>query len=214
MGAGSKALEIDMRQDRHASSEHGADEAKGHEQQQHGEEGVDASDDHVDGHDGGADVIGKDDGRPDPQRNVGHACQQRRRPGHKYSADQDEEEDGVSFHEAADFFAEVAADHFRIGSTAIAQRNHACNEVMHCTGKNAAKDDPEQRGRTVECAHNGAEHRAKAGNVEQLDEEDLPAGQNDVVHAVGFGAYRSEPFGINFEDFFNKDAINGVPQDE
>ena len=55
---------------------------------------------------------------------------------------------------------------------------------MHTTGKDGAEGDPQEHHGAPQSALHGTKDGAKARNVQQLDEEQLPLGHHDVVNAI------------------------------
>ena len=55
---------------------------------------------------------------------------------------------------------------------------------MHTTGKDGAESDPQEHHGAPQSTLHGTKDGAKARNVQQLDEEQLPLGHHDIVHAV------------------------------
>ena len=55
---------------------------------------------------------------------------------------------------------------------------------MHTACKDGAEGDPQKDHRPPQCALHGTKNGAKAGDVQQLNEEQLPLGHHNVVHTV------------------------------
>ena len=55
---------------------------------------------------------------------------------------------------------------------------------MHTTGKDGAEGDPQEHHGAPQSALHGTKDGAKARNVQQLDEKQLPLGHHNVVNAV------------------------------
>ena len=203
-----------------ALGEEGRDEAEGHEDEQGAEEGVDAADERVDGQHRGAHVVGEDDAGPAPERDVADdrgildAGEQAGGTGGEDGADHDEQDEAEDHGEGHDEVAEVAGDDFGVGGSPVAQADHAGDEVVHSAGEDGAEDDPEQGRGAVLGAQDGAEDRAKSGDVEELDEIDLPHGHGHVVHAVGHGLGGRGTAAVDPEDFLRQHAVDGVACDE
>ena len=85
---------------------------------------------------------------------------------------------------------------------------------MHGTGKDGADDDPQQGAGAVQGAQDGAEDGAHAGDVQQLDEPDLPHGHLDVVDAVGHGLGGGGTVLVRTEDLRDDGAVDDIAQDE
>ena len=83
-----------------------------------------------------------------------------------------------------DTLAGIAADHSgHLGST-VAQTDHNAEIVMGGTGDDVANRNGNEGNGAKENALNGAEEGACTGNVQQVNQGVLPAGQRDKVHAV------------------------------
>ena len=55
---------------------------------------------------------------------------------------------------------------------------------MHCTGKDRTKGDPQEHDGAPQSTLHSAEDGTKARDVQQLDHEQLPLGEDHIVHAV------------------------------
>ena len=58
---------------------------------------------------------------------------------------------------------------------------------MSGSGEDTAEDNPQIGSGSELGTHDGTEDRACSGNVEELNHEDLPVGQYNVVQSVGLG---------------------------
>lgn len=85
---------------------------------------------------------------------------------------------------------------------------------MDGTAEDAAEDDPEEGCRAEHYAHDCAEDRAKAGDVEELDEEDFPCRHCDVVNTVSLFDGRSDAFCVDSEETFDHPAVKDVAQNK
>ena len=85
---------------------------------------------------------------------------------------------------------------------------------MHGSGEDGAQHNPQQGGGAVKRAHDGAEHRTDARDVQKLNQPQLPFGHGHEVHAVGMGDCRSGTLGLGAENLFHKAAVNEVAHDE
>ena len=61
---------------------------------------------------------------------------------------------------------------------------HTGEVIVDSTGENGTEGDPQEHNRTPQSTAQSAEDGTQASNVQQLDHEQLPLGQNHVVHAV------------------------------
>ena len=85
---------------------------------------------------------------------------------------------------------------------------------MHSPGEDAADDHPQKRDGTVQRTQNGAENRAKTGNVQKLDQEDLGRAHFHIVHAVRHFAGGRRTVGIRAEHFLHKSAVDKIPREK
>ena len=84
---------------------------------------------------------------------------------------------------------------------------------MNGTGEDGAEGDPQEDDGAPESALQGTEDGAEAGNVQKLDHEQLPLGQNDVVHAVVDLDGRGLPV-IGAKGILHDLAVDEVPADQ
>ena len=192
-------------------------DAYGHHQQGKAKDGIDAPDELVDGEDGSQDIVDEDDDTP-PHRRGEEA------PPWSEGAEQTgrgDDEDRRNKHEQHD--GEDAREHQRSASqfvpgylgqcgTALAHAHHATEIIVDSTGKDASEDNPQIGGRTEKDAHDGTEDGACAGNVEKLDEIDLPCRKGHVVHTVGLGETRCRTAVVGAEHFFYQGAVDKIAQ--
>ena len=101
----------------------------------------------------------------------------------------------------------------RQSGTFMSQGEHAAHVVVNCSCKDTTQYDPQISSRSVLSAHNGTEDGTGTGYVKELNHEDLPIGQYDKVHAVGFRNGRCNPV-IGSEYFFDKTSIDKIAYDE
>ena len=191
------------------------EKADGHEEEERAEDGVHATDNGVDGQHGGEEVIKQDDAAPEGDGEIRHeAVEHTGRALGEHDADEQQQHDADEAHGPVGDGAEVTPDEFRQVGSAVLQRHESGEEVVHGSGKDAPEDDPEQRRRAEEGAGQSSEHRAEAGDVEQLDKEDLPGRQRHVVHAVGMrhAGHHLRPGGT--VDFFGEAPVKEVPGPE
>ena len=167
-------------------------DADSHDDQADAEHGVDLADDLVDGDEGRGEVVGDDDGEPEDL--VGQDAAQAAVGGQgddqtggadcEHGADHDQQDDGEDAHDVLHRGSEVDAGDLGDGGAVVALGQHAGEVVMHSTGKHGAEGDPQEDHRSPHGTGQGAEDGAEAGNVQKLDHEQLPLGQDDVVDTV------------------------------
>ena len=92
------------------------------------------------------------------------------------------------------------------------QRQHSSKVIVYCAGKNTTQNYPQVCRGSELGTHYGAEDRAGSCDVKELDHEDLPSGQGDVVYAVGLAYGRGNAVLVRAEDFVYELAVNQVTQ--
>ena len=55
---------------------------------------------------------------------------------------------------------------------------------MDGSDEHGAESDPQKDDRTVHGSQHGAEDGTQSGDVQELDQEDLPSGQGHIVHTA------------------------------
>ena len=118
---------------------------------------------------------------------AGQALQEFGRPEEEDDSHQDQQNHRKHPHELLEAVSEIAADHVRQALPLVADGQHSGKIVVNGTGEDAAEDDPDQRHRAVERAQNRTVDRPEPGDVQQLDEEDLPGRHNHVIHTIRHG---------------------------
>ena len=183
-------VELEIGEGRHlgnpvvAQKQH-AQQPHGHGHQRHAEDRVDAADDLVDGQQRGDKVVDQDDPDPcgtgDARRDL---VKQLRGAEHEDRTHQHEQQHREDTHELAHAAAEIAPDNLGNAQSVVAYEHHARKIVVHGPHEDAAEGDPQKGHGTEAGAEDGSEDRARTGNVEQLDQENPPARQRHVIHAV------------------------------
>ena len=193
--------------------------ADGHDDQADAEDGVDLADQLVDGQEGGDEVVDQDQDQPEhlAAQNAGgigaQQLQQASGANSKHGADHDQQNHGEHTHYVLHGLAQVDAGDFGDGDAVIPLGQHTGEIVVDAAGKDGAEGDPQEHDGPPQGTAQGAEDGAEARDVKQLDHEQLPLGQDHVVHAVvdahggGFTVVRAE--GI-FYDF----AVEEVTRDQ
>ena len=168
------------------------DDADGHDDEADAEDGVDLADDRVNRDKGRDEVIHQDEDEPEQQRSEHAGCtalaaqlhDQARRADRKHRAHHDEQDHGEDTHHVLHHRAKVFAGDLGDGSAVVALAHHAGEVVVHAACKDGAEGDPQEHHRPPQCALHGTKDGAKAGDVQQLNEEQLPLGHHNVVHTV------------------------------
>ena len=168
------------------------DDAHRHDDQADAEDRVDLADDGVDGNKGCDEVIDQNEDQPEQGRGqyTGQAAvlaqghDQTGRADRKHGTDHDQQHDREHTHDVLHHGAEVLAGDLCNGAAVVALTHHTGEVVVDAACKDGAEGDPQEHHRAPQCALHRTEDRAKARDVQQLDEEQLPLGHHDVVHAV------------------------------
>ena len=190
-----------------------------HQQQRQTEDGIEAPDELVDGEQRGQHIVEENHRDPElggePPALRGHeAVEQRRRRNHKDRTHTHQQHQREGAHETAHAEAQLVAHQFGQRESLLAHADHAAEIVVHRTGEDAAQDNPQIGRRTVEDAHDGAEDGARAGNVEELDEQHAPQRQRHVVHAVLMRVAGHFGRGVWLEDALHHRSVEEVTQKE
>ena len=82
---------------------------------------------------------------------------------------------------------------------------------MHGAGKDAAHHNPEQRHRAEQAAGNGTHHGTETGDVQQLNQENLPHRQGHEVHAIGLAHAGHGHLHVHTIHLLGKAAIPQIP---
>ena len=99
---------------------------------------------------------------------------------------------------------EVLAGNLCDGGTVVSLADHAGEIIVYAAGKNGTECNPQEYNRTPEGALQGTEDRAKAGDVQQLHQKQLPPRHDNVVNAIvnancrRFPVIRAKGFVYNF----------------
>ena len=81
---------------------------------------------------------------------------------------------------------------------------------MHAAYENASQRDPEKGDGPVGGAQHGSEDGSQPGDVEQLDQKNLPAGQRHVVHPVVAGLRRHRMRGVHIAEPLQVAAVGEI----
>ncbi len=189
-GGGQQALEV--AQVDAAIGEHANQHGNGGHDQEGAEDGIDAADDLVNGEDRGQDVVHKDQAVHQPQHPVGGggglledvANDEVAGGVHENHAHQHQQDAGEPQVDGLGLVAQVLGDDAGHLRAAVAGGDHAVEVVMHRAGQHAANGDGNQGNRPKQNALDGAQHRAGARDVEQVDQGVLPGRHRHIVHVV------------------------------
>ena len=64
------------------------------------------------------------------------------------------------------------------------QRDHSGNKIVHRAHEDPAQGDPQECHGPVGCAEYGSEDGPEPRDIEQLNQENPPAGQRNIIHTV------------------------------
>ena len=191
----------------------------GHDEQRHAEDGVYAADEGVDGQQRRQNVVYEYYDRPERHRAegppaYGHRCEQTCGCGHEDRAHQHHQHQREEAHGLPHAAAEFVADDLGKAHAVLAYGYHAREVVVHRAAEDRSKDDPQICRRAEQDAHYRTEDGARAGDVEELYEVDLPCRHGDVVDAVAVGVAGGLACGVGAEDPLDKGAVEYVSENE
>ena len=197
------------------------DNADRHDDQAHAEQRVYLADDLVDRNKGCDEVVRQNNDQPEQRgrENAGNTVvlaqrnDQAGRADCEYRADHDQQDDREHAHNVLHRVAEVFAGDLRDGRAVVSLTDHAGEIVVYAAGKDGAEGDPQKYDRAPERALKCTKDRAEAGNVQQLNQKELPLRHNDVVHAV-IDAYRRSLAVIRAEGFVYDLTISKIAGDQ
>ena len=166
--------------------------AHGHDDQADAEHGVDLTDDLVDGHESGNEIVHQDHSQPEQLVGEDAAAaavgeQQLDQAGGangEHGAHHDQQHNAEHAHDVLHGAAQIDAGDLGDRGTLVTHAEHTGEVIVDSTGENGAEGDPQEHNRTPQRAAQGTENGAETGDVQQLDHKQLPLGQNHVVHAV------------------------------
>ena len=182
----------DLRDGISGVGEDAKDDADGHDDQADAEHGVDLADDGVNGNKGCDEVIDQNDDQPEQGRGhhtgqtavLAQGHDQTGRADRKHGTDHDQQHDREHTHDVLHHGAKVFAGDLCDGAAVVALTHHTGEVIVDAACKDGAEGDPQEHHRTPQSTLQRTEDRAKARDVQQLDEEQLPLGHHDVVNAI------------------------------
>lgn len=164
--------------------EHAAGNTQSHDDQADTENGVETGNNFINRKKSGQEIVNKNNQKPGenlPARKLG---KKHGRAGHEYGTYQYQKDNGEETHNGEHGVSHVAAYDFRNTVAVFPDGHHAGEVIMDAAGKNSTQHNPEIYRRPPESTAQGAENRAKACNVQELDEKYLPRGKRHVVNTV------------------------------
>ena len=197
------------------------DNAHCHDDQADAEQGVDLTDDGINGDKGCDEVVDQNDDQPEQGggEHTAHAAVLAQ--GHdqacgahcEHGTDHDQQHNREHTHDVLHHGAKVLAGDLSDGSAVVALAHHAGEVVMHAAGKDGAEGDPQEHHgapqSTLQCTKDGSQ----TCDVQQLDEEQLPLGHHNVVNAIVDAHSRSFAV-VRSERIVNDLAIDKVADDQ
>ena len=198
-----------------APGDDAAEDARRHEDQHRAEQGIKSADDLVDGQKRGEDVIDEDHDDPEcaVQRVRRQARQERGGGGDEHRAGQDKEQDGENAHAPLCALAQIDAAELSDGSAVVPLGDHAGHIIVDAAAQHGAEDDPEEHHRAEAGAHQRAEDRAGARDVQKLHQKRLPGGHGEKIHPVLLRISRRLPV-IRRKHLFHHCAIDEITRDQ
>ena len=167
-----------------------------HEEHRDGKEWIDLADDLVDGQHRGNDIINEDDAAPDINPREPLATQfaeDECRTVHKHRTHHHQQEHGEHQHHLLCGLSQVVANQLGLTGTTVTNGEHAAKIIVNSTGKDTSKDNPQIGRRTELGSHDSTEDGARSCDVQELNHENLPGRQHDVINTIGlsYGRRRS-----------------------
>ena len=194
-----------------AAERDAAQHAEGHDNQDDAEDGIQLADQLVDGKQRRQHIIDQDDRDPELliQGRGGQPRDQRRRAVDEYRSRQDQKHDGEHAHHPFGRAAQIDAGELGDGIAPVAAGDHAGHIIVHRAAQDRAEYDPQEHHRAEAGAHQRAEDRPRAGDVQKLHQKGLPGLHGHAVDAVIDGDGRGLPV-IGGENPFHDPAVHGI----
>ena len=198
-----------------SAENHAAEDAACHDQQHRAEYGIELADDLIDGQQRCKNVIDQNDN--DPKRYVQRIRReprkQRCRRIDEDRAGEDQQQNRKDAHDPFCAAAEIDAAELGDRCAVVPLGDHAGEVIVNAAGEHGAEDDPKEHNRSEAGAHQRAEDRSRAGDVEQLHQKRFPCGHRHKVHAVA--ARKRRGFSVvRRKDLFDHLAIEKISYDE
>ena len=217
-GSGPALPNVDQR---HLGSKDTDEHADSGEQQDAAEDGVDLTDDGVDGEHGGDQIVQEDGTVDDPGGNgSGLAVKAEDLSGRdvaggvdKHSAHQQQHHAHKHVVELIDTLGGVLADHLGHLGTAVTQADHAGEVVVHSTADDIADRNGQECDGPEQDALDRPDDGAGARDVQQVDQAVFPAAHGNEVHAILFRIGGGLPV-VRAKDLFAEPSVQGGAADE
>ena len=195
--------------------------AECHDDEADAEQGVDLTNDLVDGQERCDEVVDQDQNQPEELagKDAGAAAlgaQQLDEAGgadSEHGADHHEQHHAEHAHDVLHCAAEVDTGDLGDGSAFITLAHHTGEVVMDCTGKDGTEGDPQENDRTPKSTAQSAEDGTQTRNIQKLDHKELPLRENHVVHAI-VDLHGRRFTVVRAESLFDDATVNEVAADQ
>ena len=193
----------------------------GHDDQADTEQGVNLTDDLIDGNESRDEVVDKNDNQPEQGRGddalvaavLEQGDNQTGRANRKDRTDHNEQHHAEHAHDVLHRAAQIDTGDLGDGSAFVTLAHHTGEIVVDRTGKNRTEGDPQENHRAPQSAAQSAEDRAETRDVQKLDHKQLPLRQNHVVHAIVDLDSRRFTV-VRAEGLFDDATVNEVAADQ
>ena len=171
-----------LRDIRHLHKQH-RHQGYSHKQQGECEQGVNLSDNLIDRHHRGNDIIHEDDNNPEctvtQYPDAWHTAQaqflqQQSRTVHKHGSYHHQQENRENQHNLLWGITQVFSNNLRQVSATVTNTQHTAQIVVRSTCKDTSEDNPEIGSRSELGTHDGTKDRSSTCNVQELYHENLP----------------------------------------
>ena len=193
----------------------------GHDDQADTEQGVNLTDDLIDGNESRDEVVDKNDNQPEQGRGddalvaavLEQGDNQTGRANRKDRTDHNEQHHAEHAHDVLHCAAQIDTGDLGDGSAFITLAHHTGEIVVNRTGKNRTEGDPQEHDGTPQSTLQGTEDGAEARDVQKLDHKQLPLRQNHIVHAIVDLDSRRFTV-VRAEGLFDDATVNEVAADQ
>ena len=103
----------------------------------------------------------------------------------EHHAHHHQQQDREDQHHALRGLTQIGTHQLGQSCSTMTHGEHADQIVVHGTGEDASKHNPQIGHRTIPRTHDGTEDGSRAGNIQKLNHENLPTRKHDVVHSIG-----------------------------
>ena len=199
----------------HRNTERHADR---HDDQNDTEDRIDLTDDLVDRNKGCDEIIDQDNCQPcgGLGKRSGNALlrqqldKQSCRAYREHGTDHDQQDNGKDSHDVVHDRSKIDTGYLGDRRTVVSLGKHAGEVIMHSTGKHGTKGNPQKYNRSPQRTLHRAEDGAKSGNVQKLNQKQLPCRHDDIVNAVIDRDSRCLTI-VRAECIVHKQAVDKIP---